>query len=120
MQIFSILFQFMDIPTPKGIVQFDIETFGKPDLDYNSKKRVATCSVISKQKGGKLILKDFTINKYNFFYNEPFKSLTEQLKSLGYSVSDNLLKYIRTSHDETFTYIFEEEDFYINIKVCYR
>lgn len=108
----------MDIPTPKGIVIFDIETFGKPDSEYDSGNRVATCSVISKQKDGKILLKHFNINKYNIFYNEPFKSLTEQLKSLGYSVSDNLLKYIRTSHDETFTYIFEEEDFYINIKVC--
>lgn len=57
---------------------------------------VAIFSVESKQKGGTLIAKYFNTSKYSYF-EEPFSSLTKQIRSLCYSIQDEPLKHIRTS-----------------------
>lgn len=103
----------MDIPTPKGIVTFDIHKFGEQDWEYESNRIKGTCSVESKH-----IRKRFNISRCSYT-EEPFSSLTEQLRSLGYSVKDKPLERIRTSYDDTSIYEFIKKNFYIIIRVHY-
>lgn len=107
----------MDIPTPKGIVTFDIHKFGEQDWEYGS-ERTANCTIKSRQNDGKYIVKNFNISRHSYF-SEPFDSLTKQLESLGYYVQDKPLEHIKKSCGNTYIYTFQEKNFYIYIRIHY-